>query len=135
MSFRVLIWHKSQACNGMPDMTSELSGIPLVRFFRTLHHILEPEFGETRLWLQPKPLLVDSWSDLAMGYSVSDDPGTRNFPFSPRYVAVKSGPKYCNCHPTYPSALTNKTNCIADIYHDQPRLPQFTFTFTFWSSG
>ena len=36
-------WHVRE------DMTSELSGIPLVRFFRILHHILEPEFGETGL--------------------------------------------------------------------------------------
>ena len=31
-------------------MTSEMSGIPLVGFLRTLRHILEPEIGETRLW-------------------------------------------------------------------------------------
>ena len=30
-------------------MTSELSGIPLTRFFRLLRHILEHEFGETGL--------------------------------------------------------------------------------------
>ena len=31
------------------DVMSELSDIPLVRFFRILHHIIDAEFGETGL--------------------------------------------------------------------------------------
>ena len=32
-------------------MTSELSGIPVVGFFRILCNFLEPEIGATRIWL------------------------------------------------------------------------------------
>ena len=35
---------------GIADVTSQQSGIPLVGCFRILHHILEPELGETGLW-------------------------------------------------------------------------------------
>ena len=40
---------KSNQWHARLDMTSELSGIPLVGFLRDLRHILEPEFGETGL--------------------------------------------------------------------------------------
>ena len=40
---------KSNEWNGRNGMMSQLSGIPLVRFFRGLCHILEPETGETGL--------------------------------------------------------------------------------------
>ena len=32
------------------DVTTQLSGLTLARFFRIVRHILEPEFGETGLW-------------------------------------------------------------------------------------
>ena len=40
---------KSDQLDARWDVTPQLSGIPLVGFFRILRHILEPEFGETGL--------------------------------------------------------------------------------------
>ena len=40
---------KSDQSDARLDVTSQLSGIPLVRFFRILHHSLKPEFVEARL--------------------------------------------------------------------------------------
>ena len=40
---------KSDQWNARYDMTSQLSGIPLVGLSRVLRHILEPEIGGTGL--------------------------------------------------------------------------------------
>ena len=96
-------------------MTSELSGIPLVGFFRLLRHILEPEIGETRLK-----------SDLGVGCSVSDSPGTRNFPFSPRSYRCKKLAKILQLPPHLRLSFDKKDDLHRRylIYHDQPRLLQ-----------
>ena len=41
---------KSNQWDARFDVMSQLSGIPLDRFFRILSHIVKPEFGETGLW-------------------------------------------------------------------------------------